>query len=305
MSEPVLTTVTRTQGANIALKDGTISPEGFSLKFEEIPVLVKGFRRMVRSLEFDVSEMALTTYLTAREHGVAFTALPIFLVRGFHHGAIRYNTRSGIREPKDLEGRRVGVNRGYTVTTGVWARGILASEYGVDLGRVTWVLSGDEHVASYVPPTNVEPANGDLGELLINGEIDAVIGVDVDHPDIASLIPEPEEAAIRALRQRAFYPINHLVVVKDSILQRYPESARAVFDAFTEAKQRYVSQLRDGAATDAVYSRVLQTTGTDPLPYGVEPNRAMLEQLVQFALDQRILTRPVGIDEMFAEIDAA
>src|ERR1700754_104581 len=184
MSKPdrVLTTLTRTQGANQALKDGTVTPAGFSLKFEEIPVLVKGFRRMVRSLEFDVSEMALTTYLTAREHGVAFTALPIFLVRGFHHGAIRYNTRSTVRSPKDLEGRRVGVNRGYTVTTGVWARGILASEYGVDLERVTWVLSGDEHVASYVPPANVVPANGDLGELLINGELDAVIGVDVDHP---------------------------------------------------------------------------------------------------------------------------
>ena len=151
MSDRVLTTVTRTQGANQALKDGTVTPSGFSLRFEEIPVLVKGFRRMVRNLEFDVSEMALTTYLTAREHGVAFTALPIFLVRGFHHGAIRYNVRSSIREPKDLEGRRVGVNRGYTVTTGVWARGILASEYGVDLDKVTWVLSGDEHVASYVP----------------------------------------------------------------------------------------------------------------------------------------------------------
>src|SRR4029079_3527792 len=248
MSEPdrVLTTLTRTQGANQALKDGTVAPAGFSLKFEEIPVLVKGFRRMVRSLEFDVSDMARTTYLTAREHGVAFTALPIFLVRGFHHGAIRYNTRSGIRDPKDLEGRRVGVNRGYTVTTGVWARGILASEYGVDLGRVTWVLSGDENVASYVPPANVEPADGDLAEMLINGEIDAVIGVDVDHPDVAPLIPDPEEAAITALRQRGFYPINHLVVVKDDVLQRYPEVAPAVFDAFTEAKRRYVAQLQDG-----------------------------------------------------------
>ena len=139
MPEVVLKTLTRTSGANRALKDGTVAPAGFSFEFEEIPVLVKGFRRMVRSLEFDVSEMALTTYLTAREHGVAFTALPIFLVRGFHHGAIHYNIRSGVREPKDLEGRRVGVNRGYTVTTGVWARGILASEYGVDLERVTWV----------------------------------------------------------------------------------------------------------------------------------------------------------------------
>ena len=300
MSDPVLTTLTRTQGANQALKDGTVTPTGFSLKFDEIPVLVKGFRRMVRSLEFDVSEMALTTYLTAREHGVAFTALPIFLVRGFHHGAIRYNTRSGIRDPKDLEGRRVGVNRGYTVTTGVWARGILATEYGVDLGRVTWVLSGDEHVASYVPPANVEPAIGDLGDLLIRGEIDAVIGVDVDHPDVAPLIPEPEEAAIRALRGRGFYPINHLVVVKDAVLQRYPEVAAALFDAFTEAKQRYVSQLRDGTVTDQVYSRVLQITGTDPLPYGIEPNRAMLEQLMEYARDQRILTRPVEIDEVFA-----
>jgi 4,5-dihydroxyphthalate decarboxylase len=248
--------------------------------------------------------MALTTYLTAREHGVAFTALPVFLVRGFHHGAIRYNTRSGIRGPNDLEGRRVGVNRGYTVTTGVWARGILATEYGVDLGRVTWILSGDEHVQSYMPPANVEPARpgADLAEMLIDGEIDAVIGVDVDHPDVAPLIADPEEAAITALRQRGFYPINHLVVVKDDVLQRYPEVASEVFDAFTEAKRRYVAQLRDGATssdTDRMYSRVLQITGGDPLPYGVEPNRPMLEQLMEFALAQRILTRPADIDELF------
>lgn len=307
MPEPdrVLTTLTRTQGANRALKDGTVTPKGFSLRFEEIPVLVKGFRRMVRDLEFDVSEMALTTYLTAREHGVAFTALPIFLVRGFHHGAIRFNTRSTIREPKDIEGRRVGVNRGYTVTTGVWARGILASEYGVDLSKVTWVLSGDEHVASYVPPANVVPAGAgaELGDMLVRGELDAVIGVDVDHPDVAPLIPDPEEAAIGALREDAFYPINHLVVVKDEVLHRYPDVASAVYDAFTEAKQRYVAQLADGDVctdTDRMYARVMQTTGTDPLPYGIEPNRAMLEQLMEFALAQRILTRPVGIDEVFA-----
>jgi ABC-type amino acid transport substrate-binding protein len=305
MSDPVLTTLTRTQGANQALKDGSVTPAGFSLRFEEIPVLVKGFRRMVRDLEFDVSEMALTTYLTAREHGVAFTALPIFLVRGFHHGAIRYNTRSSIREPKDLEGGRVGVNRGYTVTTGVWARGILASEYGVDLDKVTWVLSGDEHVASYVPPDNVEPAGAgaDLGEMLISGELDAVIGVDVDHPDIAPLLPNPEKAALAALRERSFYPINHLVVVKDALLQQYPDIASAVVDAFTEAKRRYVTRLRDGEVTtdtDRMYATVLQTTGSDPLPYGVEPNRPMLETLMEFALAQRILTRPVEIDEMFA-----
>jgi 4,5-dihydroxyphthalate decarboxylase len=312
MSEPerVLSTLTRAQGANQLLVDGTIEPAGFSLAFADVPVLVQGFGRMVRTLEFDVSEMALTTYLTAREHGVAFTALPIFLVRGFHHGAILYNTRSGIRTPADLEGRRVGVNRGYTVTTGVWARGILSTEHGVDPGRVTWVLSGREHVDTYVYPANVEPAgpDTDLAAMLIAGEIDAVIGVDVDHPDVAPLIGNPEEAALTALSQRGFYPINHLVVVKDELLQQYPALAQALFDAFTEAKQRYVARLRAGevsSATDRMYTQVMQATGADPLPYGVEPNRAMLEQLVEYALAQRILTQSVKIDDMFAQVSAS
>ena len=118
MSEAHLKTVTRTQGNNAALKDGTVVPHGFSFEFEEVPVLIHAFRRMVRELEFDVCEMAITTYLCAKASDKRFTALPVFLVRGFHHGAIVVDTKSGIREPKDLEGRRVGVNRGYTVTTG-------------------------------------------------------------------------------------------------------------------------------------------------------------------------------------------
>ena len=147
-----LRTVTRTQGSNQALKDGSVTPQGFRFDFEEVPVLVHAFRRMVRGLEFDVCEMAFTTYLCAKAHGKPFTALPVFLVRGFHHGAIVHNPATGVRKPKDLEGRSVGVNRGYTVTTGVWARGILADEYGVDLNRVTWVRSGDEHVAAGAEP---------------------------------------------------------------------------------------------------------------------------------------------------------
>jgi 4,5-dihydroxyphthalate decarboxylase len=300
-----LRTVTRTQGDNQALKDGSVKPVGFEFAFEEIPVLVHGFRRMVRGLEFDVCEMALTTYLTAREHGVAFTALPIFLVRGFHHGAVRYHTRSGIETPSDLAGRRVGVNRGYTVTTGVWARGILAADYGVDLDQVTWVLSGDEHVASYQPPHNVVPAppGSDLATMLVDGDLDAVIGVEVDHPDVAPLIPFPTEAAFEALRTRGLYPINHLVVVRDDVLREHPDAAIAVFDAFAEAKTRYVDRLRAGVeeptATDAMYRRVLETTGADPLPYGVEPNRVMLEELIGHAVDQHILGRPVTVEDVF------
>jgi 4,5-dihydroxyphthalate decarboxylase len=112
--------VTRTQGNNKALKDGTVKPQGFTFDFVEVDPLIDAFRRMVRGLEFDVSEMALTTYITAREHGKKMTALPIFLVRAFHHGAILHNVNSGVKSPKDLEGKRVGVNRGYTVTTGVY-----------------------------------------------------------------------------------------------------------------------------------------------------------------------------------------
>lgn len=305
MTEPLLRTVTRTSGANAALKDGTVEPVGFRFGFEELPNLVAGFRRMVRGLEFDISEMALTTYLVAKSHGVAFTAVPVFLVRGFHHGAVQLLAGSDVRTPKDLEGRKVGVNRGYTVTTGVWARSVLADEHGVDLSKVTWVLSGDEHVREYSPPSNVVPvdAGRTLEELLRSGELAAVIGADLDAPDVVPLLPDPEAAALAALQSRGLYPINHLVVVRDELLAQHPELAGQVFDAFARAKQVYVDRLRSGGADtpgDGTYRRVLEATGQDPLPYGLEPNRAVLEELLRSAVDQRILERPIALDDVFA-----
>jgi 4,5-dihydroxyphthalate decarboxylase len=307
MARPHLTTVTRTSGVNAALKDGSVAPQDAVLDFVEVPVLVQGFRRMVRSLEFDVCEMALTTYLVAKAHGVRFTALPVFLVRDFHHGAIRVDTRLGIGDPKELEGRRVGVNRGYTVTTGVWARGVLAEEYGVDLDTITWVLSGDEHVAEYRPPANVVPvpAGGDLAEMLTTGDLAAAIGVDTDSPDVAPLIADPRQAALAALRRTGHYPINHLVVVRDDLLDEQPGLAADLFGAFAEAKNRYVGQLREHAieeptAADRTYADVLAVTGQDPLPYGVEPNRATLEKLLDHARSQHILDRRPDIETLFA-----
>jgi 4,5-dihydroxyphthalate decarboxylase len=196
------------------------------------------------------------------------------------------------------------------VTTGVWVRGILAEEYGVDLDQVTWVLSGDEHVASYVAPPNVVPAGpgADLAEMLLAGELDAVIGVDLsssgDHPNVAPLIPEPEKAALAALEQRGFYPINHLIVVKDDVLQKYPDAGASLFEAFATAKREYVDALSDGTldsttAADETYRAVLRATGADPLPYGIEPNRAMLDRLVDHAMSQRILRTPVDVDGLF------
>src|ERR1043165_6806965 len=229
-----LTTVTRTQGNNRALKDGEVAPRTAKLEFVEVDPLIGAFRRMVRGLEFDVCEMAMTTYITAREHGKKMTGLPIFLMRAFHHGAIVCNTKSGVRTPKDLEGRKVGVNRGYTVTTGLWARSILAHQYGVDLAKITWVLSGDEHVAEFRPPANVIPLEKGrkMADLVASGELPAAIGIESDHPDVKPLIANPNEAAYQALRDSGHYPINHLMVVKDELLEAHPGLGPDLFGAF-------------------------------------------------------------------------
>lgn len=306
MSRPRLKTVSRTQGNNAALKDGTVVPTGFVLDFVDVPVLVHAFRRMVRELEFDVCEMALTTYLCAREHGVRFTALPIFLVRAFHHGAIMVDGRSGLRDPKELEGQRVGVGRGYTVTTGVWARAVLQDEYGVDLSKITWVLSGDEHVEAYAAPTNVVPIEPGktIEGLLGSGELAAAINVKTDNPAIRPLIPDAREAGIATFLRNGHYPINHLIVVRDDVLDAHPDSAAAIFHAFAESKRLYLQHLQNGqiaSLTDAdrLHLRMLELTD-DPLPYGIAPNRDVLENLIAHAMTQQILRRPVALESLFA-----
>jgi len=306
MTDLKFKTVTRAQGNNRALKDGTVKPKTFAFDFEEVDPLIAAFRRMVRTNEFDICELAATTYICAREHGARFTALPIFLVRLFHHGVILVNAKAGIDNPKDLEGKGVGVNRGYTVTAGVWARGVLQDEYGVDLSKITWVLSGDEHVGEYKPPANVVPIEKgkDIGAMLASGELVAAIGVPGNHPDVRPLIPNALEAGLTALETRGHYPINHLVVVRDELLEAHPDLAADVFEAFAAAKNLYVEDLKAGridkpTEVDEVQRRVMEITG-DPLPYGIEPNRAVLEELVRHATIQRIITKPVDVDRLFA-----
>ena len=306
MDKPKFTTVTRTQGNNEAVKNGTVKPRTFDFEFVEVDPLIAAFRRMVRGLEFDVCEMALTTYIAAREHGTQFTAIPVFLVRAFHHSAILHNVNAGIHSPKDLEGRRVGVNRGYTVTTGVWARSVLQHQYGVDLRKITWVLSGDEHVAQYRPPANVVPIESGrkMADMLASGELPAAIGVEIDHPDVRPLVPYGLDAGLQALRTLGHYPINHTIVIRGALLEARPELAAEVFDAFAAAKRLYLERLRSGAIAnpskvDEVHRRVTEITG-DPLPYGIEPNRRVLEELVQSAREQGIITRAVALEDLFA-----
>jgi len=307
MKSPTLKIVARTQGNTSALKNGEIELPGFLFDFIEIPALPKAFRRMVRTLEFDVCEMALTTYLCAREHGVKFTAIPIFLKRAFHHGAILHDSKGPIKKPKQLEGTYVGVNRGYTVTAGVWARGILAEEYNVDLEKITWVLSGDEHVAEYKGPSNVITgcSNQTLEDALLCGDLSAAINVQTNDPSIKPLIPDPQNRGLSAFDDRGHYPINHLLVIRDEVLEKNPGIAIKIFNVFAEAKSLYLDQLKNKEAqnltsTDELDLQILKRK-KDPLPYGIKPNRDVLENLMAHAQSQKILKQNVEVDELFAQ----
>jgi len=284
-----LRAVIRTTPLVEALKDGRVEPEGYTLAFEEVQPITKAFRIMCRELAYDVCEMAATTYFVAREHGKPFRALPVFVTRGLHHSAVRAHAQG---EPKELEGERVGVNRGYTVTTGVWARGILASEYGVDLDRVTWVRSDGEHVAEFVPPPNVE----DLAEGEALTDLPAMVGEDKSG-ELVPLIADADADAERAL-ERGLWPVNHLVVVKDELLDADPGLAPALVAAFERAKQLYL----EGGELQPLHARVREILGGDPLPFGLEPNREVVQQLVDHCVTQKILRRRPTVDELFAPV---
>ena len=306
MPGPKLTVVTRTQGNNLAFKTGIVKPATFVPEIIEVDPLIAAFRRQVRQSEFDICEMAITTYVCAREHGKPMTAVPVPLVRQFHHGAILINTKAGIRTPKDLEGKRVGVNRGYTVTTGVWVRGVLAEEHGVDLSKITWVLSGDEHVAEYKAPGNVVPieAGKKMQDMLVGGELAGAIGVDIDHPDVKPLIPNAADAALAAFKARGHYPINHFMVIRNDLIASRPGLATDVYETFLASKNLYMEKLRAGQIDkpdvyDRTHQRVL-AAGGDPLPYGVAANRKTIETLIGHALSQGIITRKVEVDDLFA-----
>src|SRR5947209_1357096 len=307
MAELKLKTVFRPDGHTAPLRDQTIKPGTFEVDYVDVPVLIQAFRRMVRGLEYDICEMAITTYICAKAYGKRFTAIPVFPARVFHHGAIVYNTKSGIRSPKDLEGRKVGVHRGYTVTTGVWIRGILQHQYGVDLNKITWLLSGDEHVAEFRGPANVVPIEKgqNLEDMIVSGEIPAAVNVDIEHPDVKPLISNPAQAGFEALRTSGHYPINHTVVVKDELLETHPGLAEDIFNAFAAAKRLYVERLRSGpiaapTKTDERYKRVMELTGADPLPYGIASNRPMIDTVMQYAVEQKIIERPLSMEELFA-----
>jgi 4,5-dihydroxyphthalate decarboxylase len=324
---PRLKIAIATYGHTRAIKDGSIPVEGVNADFVEVVPIIQAFRRMVRDIEFDICEMAPTTYMIARARGAPYIALPIFLMRRFHHGGFVVRPDAAIRHPKDLEGKTVGV-RAYSVTTGVWTRGIFVNEYGLDSSKVTWVVDDEEHVTSLVLPPNVvhAPEGKSLQSMMQTGEIQAGFtgpaGVGRAGPPIGNwdmnaptggdtgvypeLIADVEQVEADWYRRTGIYPIHGLIVVKDELIARYPWLPRSVMNAFAQAKAPYLEALRLGqgeSAEDKRY-RGFFSLMNDPLPYGMAANRPSVEALVTYALQQELIPSRPELDRVFVNLDA-
>jgi 4,5-dihydroxyphthalate decarboxylase len=300
-----LTIALATSGLTKPLKQGYVATARTKLDFVPVEQIVPLMRRMVRGLDFDICEMAFTTYLCAKAAGKPITAIPVFVTRNFHHWAAFHGGKAGIKAPKDLEGRIVAVNRGYTVTTGLWVRGILQSEYGLDLGKVTWAPTDDEHVQEYRAPGNVtyKFRGRPVDELLLSGEAAAAVGdVRADSADIKPLIVDARNAGVAWFRKTGIYPINHTLVVRDELLDAEPGLVQELVAAFTAAKVNYLAQLdagRDLSPADEAVIALRRVVG-DPYPFGIEPNRKALEAIVRFAVEQQVIPATISVDELFA-----
>jgi 4,5-dihydroxyphthalate decarboxylase len=290
-------------GLTRALHDGGIRPDGVDLDFAQVEPITAAMRRMVRTLDFDICEMAFTTYLCARALGAPIIALPVFVTRNFHHWAAFRTADGPVKAPRDLEGRTVAVNRGYTVTTGLWVRGVLQHEYGVDLDRVTWAATDEEHVATYRAPKNVryEPKGKSAADLLLSGAYAAAIGdAKSDSPDIQPLIPNAREAGFAWFRKTGIYPINHGVVVKTALLDEMPHLAQRLTEAFAAAKAAY--HLAEDETPAGKTARANAAVVGDPFPFGIDANRKALEAVVKFAVEQHVMPTAYAVKDLFARV---
>lgn len=291
---PELKVALGTYGHTIPLKTGAVPIAGFKAVFPEISPTHEIFRRMIQEEAFDVAEMALTTYLVAKFYGKPLVALPVMPMRMFHHGTIWCHARSGISRPRDLEGRKVGV-RSYAQTGPMWSRGVLQTEYGVDLDRIEWVTFEGSHVPECRDPPNAAraPAGKNLRDMLEAGEVGAAINLDsLLSENVKPLFADAARLEAEWFANTGVYPINHVVTVKADLAARHPELLVALFEAMARAKQLYLQQLSaDGptSAADEAVIRLGKLVGGDPLPFGVEANRVALETAVDFVHRQKII----------------
>lgn len=310
-------------GHTARIKNGAIPIRGVAPDFIEVNPIIAAFRRMVRETAYDVCELAPTTYIIARSLGAPFKALPIFLMRRFHHGGLVYRKDAGIVSPKDLEGKRIGV-RAYSVSTGVWTRGVLQNEYGVDPASVTWVVDDEEHVTSMRLPSNVihPPKGRSLAAMMADGELQAGFtgpagigragppgsgwenkgGVQDDlYPEV---IPDSANEEAKWFKRTGIYPIHGAVVVRDEVLRRNPWLPEAMLEAFSSAKAEYLAKLEneEGQTADDKRYRALTSVVGDPLPYGFEANKTSIEAMIDYAYQQGLIIDRPTAKSLFVDI---
>lgn len=270
----------------LPLKRGEIKSARVAFNFTDIRPANRFFKPMVRELKFDVSEMAIATFLQAKAHGKPLVLLPATMMGRFQHGAMLYNAERGTIGPADLPGRRIGV-RAYSQTTAVWLRGILTNDYSVDLGRAHWVTFEDGHLAEYQEPPNTERVASDknLLKMLRAGEIDAAIyGGDLpSEPGLKSVIPDPVAEARRWHEKHKVVPINHMVVVTETLAKSSPETIREVYRLLLQGKHAAGSAKSD----------------IDFIPFGVDACRPALEMIVNYAVQQEMIPRRLSVDELY------
>lgn len=266
-----------------AVKCGALRSDLFDLDFIEYTPTNTAFKPMVREQAFDVCEMAIVTYLMAKAHGKPLVLLPATMMGRFQHSYALYNPAKGTLEPSDLEGKRVGI-RSFTTTTGAWIRGILANDYGVNLDKIRWVTFEDPHVAEYVDSTERAPKDKKVLQMLLDGELDAVLGETSDDPKLKSLFHDPAAEAAKWYARCGVVPVNHLVVVTESLAKSRPDVVAGVYGLLKRNKD----QMGPAAAPDLI-------------PFGIEANRKPLELIVDYAFQQALIPRRYGVEELFDE----
>ena len=273
-----------------ALRAGKLTSAAVAFDFADVPQVASAFKRTVRNLEFDVSELAITTYLMAKAHGKPYVLLPAVVLGRFQHPFIVYNSARGELRPGDLNGKRIGI-RSYSVTTSMWLRGILASDFGLDIDSVRWVTFEEAHVAEFKDPPSVEraPEGKELLAMLLDGEVDAAVLRDttLTDPRLKRLIPDPDAAARDWQARNRAIQINHMVTVKAPLSKSSPDVVREVYRLLREAK-------RAAPAPAAGTS--------DMTPFGLEANRRNLEVAIDYVYQQRLIPKRYKVDELFDDV---
>jgi 4,5-dihydroxyphthalate decarboxylase len=274
-----------------AIRDGRVGTDLATLDFCGPTPAHNGFKAMVRENKFDAGELAIVTFLQAKAYGKPYVMLPAPISGRFQHHCAGFNIDFGHLDPKDIEGRRVGV-RTYTQTTALWIRGVLRHAYGVDLDKVTWMTLGDGHLAEYSDPANCErlPAGSNIPDMMMKGELAAaLLGEDMPKdPRVRTLVPDAHAAAKAWYAREGFVPINHMFVVHAELSKQRPDIVRELYRLIQGGRT-----LAEGGVP-AVFP-----------PLGLEANRKGLQAAIDWALDQKIIPRRLSVDELFDDTTGA